>query len=77
MGRKSGIREACDRLDGELGLARAVADRTQKSVSQQAVSKWVKRGFVPLGRVKVVSELTGIDPARLCDPRVVEVLSGD
>lgn len=37
----------------------------QLGIKQQAVSLWVKNGFVPPKRVLAVSKLTGIDAAKL------------
>jgi DNA-binding transcriptional regulator YdaS (Cro superfamily) len=62
---KSGIREACDIVGGEQLLASALG------ISQQAVSRWVLKGFAPLDRVPAIAALTGIERKRLCDPRVL------
>lgn len=55
-----------------LGTQAALADAL--GVSQQAVAKWRKRGFVPVERAVEVEQATGVPRARLLNPRVRELL---
>lgn len=45
-------------------------------VSQQAVSSWVRRGWVPTKRADEIEQLTGVPARELLDPRVVKMLAG-
>lgn len=44
-------------------------------VTQQAVMKWVKRGYVPLPRAREIEALLGVPRNSLVDPKVLDVLS--
>jgi DNA-binding transcriptional regulator YdaS (Cro superfamily) len=44
-------------------------------VTQQAVMKWVKRGFVPLPRAREIEAVLGIPRSTLADPKVLDLLS--
>lgn len=44
-------------------------------VTQQAVYKWVIRGYVPLDRATEIHFQLGIDRAELLDPRVTDALT--
>lgn len=48
-------------------------------VSQQAISKWLRAGFVPLRRAQEIEAQFGIARARLINPRVRDLvdLPGD
>lgn len=47
-------------------------------VSQQAVSEWVRRGWVPLKRAVEIEMLLGVPRAQLVNPRVLELIdAGD
>lgn len=66
----------------ERGIDRAVAQfKSQEAladeigVKKQAVQQWVAKGYVPLDRVGLVSELTGVPRDELVDPKVRAVLS--
>lgn len=43
-------------------------------VTQQAVSLWLKRGFVPLRRAQEIEALFGVPRARLINPRIVDLV---
>lgn len=77
MDTKSGIQEACEALGGQEHLAAAIKRATGASVTQQAVSLWVKQGYAPLGRVPLIAKLTGVEAAKLCSPRVLATVIGD
>lgn len=40
------------------------------NVNRQAVFGWRHQGFAPVGRVRVISELTGVPVKELCAPEV-------
>ena len=44
-------------------------------VSQAAVSKWLKRGYLPMARAIEVEALYGIPRQNIMNPRVVEALA--
>jgi DNA-binding transcriptional regulator YdaS (Cro superfamily) len=44
-------------------------------VTQQAVSSWRRRGWVPLKRAAQIEGVTGVARWRLVHPRIVEVVS--
>lgn len=44
-------------------------------VTQQAVMKWVKRGYVPLPRAREIEALLGVPRSTLVDPKVLDLLS--
>lgn len=69
MGRISGIAEAVVLAGGQGRLA------DQLGVTQQAVSKWVKRGFVPAHRVLEIEVQYGIPRDRLIEPRLADLLA--
>ena len=48
----------------------------QLGVTQQAVLRWVSKGFVPLRRAQEIEALFGVPRARLADPRVLSLLVG-
>lgn len=71
---KTGIQQAVDAMaakaegsrrepqDGNSELARAI------DVTPQAVSSWVRLGYVPVGRARQVELVSGIDRRKLVDP---------
>lgn len=65
---KTGIQEACDKLGGQEALA------AELGISQPAVSAWVGKGYAPIDRIPRIAELSGVEPRRLCDPHIIEVL---
>lgn len=48
----------------------------QLGVTQQAVLRWVRLGFVPLRRAQEIEAAFGIPRARLADPRVLALFTG-
>lgn len=73
---RTGIQQAVDAAGGQRLLAEKLKSTVEgyDSPSQQAISLWVKRGFVPNSRVAEVSRLTGVPAASLMDPALREVL---
>jgi len=59
----TGIADAIVSAGGQGALARKVG------VSQQAVSRWVKRGWVPVTHIVKVEEMFGVSRARLINPK--------
>lgn len=55
------------------GGQQAVADLC--GVTQQNVSWWLTRGFVPANRAIELEAQYGVDRKRLVDPRIVDLLS--
>lgn len=43
-------------------------------VTQQAVSTWVRRGWVPVRRAVEIEHLLGVPRHELVDPRLVDIL---
>lgn len=43
-------------------------------VSQQAVSTWQRRGWVPLRRAQEIEAITGVARARLINPRIADLV---
>ncbi len=48
----------------------------QLGVSQQAVGKWVERGYAPLRRAQEIEAVYGVPRAALANPRTLELLAG-
>lgn len=70
----TGIAEAVKMAGSQQKLAEALG------TTQQHISKWVTRGFVPTTRVVEIEALYGIARQRLIDPRLValvEPIGGD
>jgi DNA-binding transcriptional regulator YdaS (Cro superfamily) len=70
-----------DMTTEETGIAAAVkAAKTQEAlaeklgVTQQAVSTWVRRGWVPLRRAIEIEMHYGVSRARLINPRIVDLV---
>lgn len=66
----SGVAVAIKRAGGQEALGRALG------VSQQAVSGWLKCGWVPFARVEEIAKLCQISPRRLANPKF-QSLSGE
>ena len=46
----------------------------QLGVTQQAVSKWMRRKWVPLRRAQEIEALLGVPRARLINPRIRDLV---
>ena len=69
---KSGIELAVEAATSQEALAQKLG------VSQQAVSEWVRRGWVPLRRAVEIEMLLAIPRVKLVNPRVLEMIdAGD
>lgn len=64
----TGIAEAVVLAGSQENLA------NQLGVSQQAVSKWERRGYVPAHRVLEIEAQYGIARDRLIEPRLADLL---
>lgn len=62
------VREAVAAAGGQAKLAALLG------VTQQAVSSWVRRGWVPVRRAAEIEHLLGVSRQRLVDPRLVDIL---
>lgn len=67
----SGVVDAILAAGGTGALARQVG------VSHQAVSRWVKCGWVPVAHIIRVESLFGVPRARLIHPKHRALLGGD
>lgn len=63
------------------GIAEAVAvagNQTKLAeklgVKQQAVSQWLRRGWVPLRRAQEIEAVTGVPRVRLINPRIADLV---
>lgn len=64
----SGIEQAVAKAGSQGKLAEALG------VSQQAVQKWVRRGYVPPGRVVEIEATLGVPRAKLLSPRLADLV---
>lgn len=59
------------------------ANNSQKELAEllgvhpTAVGKWVRKGYVPDGKVKQIHEMYGIPRETLCNPMYFEVIFGE
>lgn len=67
----TGIGDVIINAGGQGCLARRIG------VSQQAVSGWVKRGWVPMAHIVKIEEMFGVPRARLINPKHLELIGGD
>lgn len=67
--KKAGI----ERVVEIAGSQEAVAHKC--GVTQQAVSRWVARGYAPLARAIELEAQYGVDRRELVDPKIVGLLS--
>jgi DNA-binding transcriptional regulator YdaS (Cro superfamily) len=49
----------------------------QLGVTQQAIAKWFKQGFVPLRRAQEIEALFGVSRARLINPRLLDLIDAE
>lgn len=68
---RDGIKDVVHIAGGQAALAR------QLGVSQQAVSKWVQRGFAPVNRVVEIEAQFGVPRHRLIDPKLRDLVDMD
>lgn len=66
----TGLAYACETAGNQARLAEGLG------VTQQAVSKWVRQGWVPLARAREIEVLWGVPRARTMNPRVADLVSG-
>lgn len=66
----SGVMAAIAAAGGQGSLARKVG------VSQQAVSQWAKRGWVPVGHIVEVERICGVPRDLLINPKHLELVGG-
>lgn len=64
----TGIAEAVLMAGSQSKLA------TVLGVSQQLVSKWVRQGWVPMGRILEIEAQYGISRHRLANPRLTDLV---
>lgn len=64
----SGIAQAVQRAGGQEKFGELLG------VSQQAVSAWVRRGYVPAGRVVEIEAQFGVPRHELIDPRLRDLV---
>lgn len=64
----SGIADALQRAGNQKALA------LQLGVTQQAVSIWLRRGWVPVRRAVEIEAQFGIPRARLISPRLADLV---
>lgn len=60
---RTGVQHAIRVAGGQVALAKRLG------VSQQAVSEWLRRGWVPLLRAREIEIIYGIPREKLVDPR--------
>ena len=65
----TGIRQACYAAGSQAKLADLLG------CSQQNVSSWLRRGYVPAERVVEIEQVTGVPRALLVSPKLRELLS--
>ena len=59
----------------KAGSQAALAE--QLGVSQQAISKWLRRGYVPVKRVLECEATFGVPRVRLINPRLRDLVGED
>lgn len=66
---ETGVHEAIKRAGGQRRLGELVG------ASQQAVAKWARKGWMPVGRVIEVEQVTGVKRDRLVKPQLANLLA--
>lgn len=69
MERENAVAAAARVAGGQVELARSL------NVSEQAISAWVRRGYVPKARAAEIEEKYGVPRYRLIDPRILELVN--
>jgi DNA-binding transcriptional regulator YdaS (Cro superfamily) len=64
----NGVSEAIDAAGGQAQLAKVIG------CTQQNVSAWKQRGFVPVEHLVAVEAATGVPRTRLIKPQIMELL---
>ena len=65
----SGIDQAIRAIGSQAKLAEALG------CTQQNISAWLRRGYVPPGQAIAIEQATGVSRALLLDPRIVALLT--
>lgn len=64
----NGVQRAIAAVGGQVKVGEKLG------VTQQAVSSWVRRGFVPLMRADELAQISGVPARELMNPRVVRMV---
>lgn len=64
----TGIEDAVEKAGGQVKMA------LQLGVTQQAVSKWVRGGSVPVRRALEIEAQYGVPRSRLISPRLIDLV---
>lgn len=67
----TGVVDVIVAAGGQSALARKVG------VSHQAVSRWVKCGWIPVAHIIQVENMFGVPRARLINPKHLAILGGE
>jgi len=62
----TGIEKAIEEAGGQFSLAE------QLGVSQQVISAWKRKGWVPFNRITEISSQYGVLPINLINPKIIE-----
>lgn len=65
---ENAVLELVQRAGSQVALAE------QLGVTQQAISKWIRRGYVPVRRVLECEAQYGVPRAKLLDPRLRDLV---
>jgi DNA-binding transcriptional regulator YdaS (Cro superfamily) len=65
----TGIDQAIRAIGSQAKLAAALG------CTQQNISTWLRRGYVPPSSAIAIEQATGVSRALLVDPRIVELLT--
>jgi DNA-binding transcriptional regulator YdaS (Cro superfamily) len=68
MSQRTGIERAVEKAGSQTVLA------AELGVSQQVVSRWMRRGWVPSSRVPEIAKRFGVPRASLIEPRLRALL---
>lgn len=66
--KQTGVVDAISAAGSQQKLAEALG------VTQQAVSIWVRRGWVPLRRAQEIEAQFGVQRSRLINPRIADLV---
>lgn len=75
MGQTESLNAVAESIAAAGGTQVLLAEKL--GVKQQAVSLWLKRGWVPLLRAKEIESLYGISRGRLVNPRIKGLVLSD